>query len=671
MTLYDSSIDLQHDICDNDLHLYNQLINYFITSTSNFRYKPLIDEFYTHVIEKIQKQDTRFVAFSVFSVYTHRATYDILTRLRLVSHVPVVLGGRGLTTRPNLAILDSLSTIEKISNFSDIIKKRSLADHMILGDGEDAIVDLLAGSYCAHDDTRHVAKRDALDYPFSNFDGLRLDQYQGLGGVKQLPVISSKGCVRSCDFCDVAAQMKRFQSKSGSRLAQEVIYLADRYDITEFTLADSIANGNMKSLTEFCEKLATHNATSGPAKQITWSGNWICRPPDAIKQHFYDLMARSGCRSLTVGAEHASNQVLAAMDKKTVVEGLQFDLDQFDRTGIKAVLNLIVGHWSEEFDDFVKLYDFLLAQGRYIANGTINAFHTSIYGALDNTPSVDHANSNQLIRADDNFTMLWYTKKNPKSTIKIRLARWLILMELYTVLNFSKTEHWHMLQNLLHRIKDSRLAWEEFFDQSVVDNDNHVTCKQTLDFMDTHHMYFMESLKSLFPNTSMQLTVDAFHCNGAPSLYVQLNGHDLYRADLDAGCSKISIDIPNNFSSESVLEIGMTKKNSEDTLIDQYGNILQEKKILITALEMDTIDIYRDADYFYHQIEYLEHGCRRTPAPGFFINDSSLKIKFQGAFWQHYLSSKQAPTWRIDEEKRKQVPELVAELKSLINGLKY
>ena len=160
MTLYDSSIDLQHDICDNDLHLYNQLINYFITSTSNFRYKPLIDEFYTHVIEKIQKQDTRFVAFSVFSVYTHRATYDILTRLRLVSHVPVVLGGRGLTTRPNLAILDSLSTIEKISNFSDIIKKRSLADHMILGDGEDAIVDLLAGSYCAHADTRHVATRD-------------------------------------------------------------------------------------------------------------------------------------------------------------------------------------------------------------------------------------------------------------------------------------------------------------------------------------------------------------------------------------------------------------------------------------------------------------------------------------------------------------------------------
>ena len=671
MQLYDSNIDLQWTICNNDQQLYNKLVNYFTVPSPNFEYQPEIDRFYAHVIEKIQQQKTRFLAFSVFSVYTHRATYDILNKLRPITRTPIVLGGRGLTTRPNLSIIDSLTPFEKLSNFSDVIKKRELADYLILGDGEDVIIDLLDGTYSAYNLTHHVAQKTSLDYPFSNFDGLHLDKYQGLGGVKQLPVISSKGCVRSCDFCDVAAQMKKFQSKSGSRLAQEVIYLADRYDITEFTLADSIANGNMKSLTEFCAKLAEHNATSEPAKQITWSGNWICRPPDAIKQHFYDLMARSGCRSLTVGAEHASNRVLEAMIKKTVVEGLQFDLAQFYRVGIKAVLNLIVGHWSEEFDDFVKLYDFLLAQGRYIANGTINAFNTSIYGALDNTPSVDHANSNQLIRADDNFTMLWYTKKNPKSTIKIRLARWLILMELYTVLNFSKTEHWHMLQNLLHRIKDSRLAWEEFFDQSVVDNDNHVTCKQTLDFMDTHHMYFMESLKSLFPNTSMQLTVDAFHCNGAPSLYVQLNGHDLYRADLDAGCSKISIDIPNNFSSESVLEIGMTKKNSEDTLIDQYGNILQEKKILITALEMDTIDIYRDADYFYHQIEYTEHGCRRTPAPGFFINDSSLKIKFQGTFWQHYLSLQQAPTWRIDEEKIKQVPELVAELKSLINGLKY
>ena len=152
-------------------------------------------------------------------------------------------------------------------------------------------------------------------------------------------------------------------------------------------------------------------------------------------------------------------------------------------------------------------------------------------------------------------------------------------------------------------------------------------------------------------------------------LFIKFNGKDLYRADMDQGSSTIMLDLPNDFDSTSVVEIGMTNKDAGDTVIDGFGNILQDKKILITGLEMDTVDVFQDADYFYHQIEYTEHGRRRTPAPGFFINDSSLKIKFRGTFWQHYLSLQQAPTWRIDEEKRKQIPELVAELKSLINGL--
>ena len=108
MKLYDSNIDLQYDICGNDLDLYNKLVNYFITSTSDFQHQNLIDRFYIHVIEKIKRQNTRFLAFSVFSVFTHRATYDILTRLRPQVNVPIVLGGRGLTTRPNLSILNFL-----------------------------------------------------------------------------------------------------------------------------------------------------------------------------------------------------------------------------------------------------------------------------------------------------------------------------------------------------------------------------------------------------------------------------------------------------------------------------------------------------------------------------------------------------------------------------------
>lgn len=665
---YDSNIDLQWEICNNDLDLYNSLFSYFFLPQTDYPHQDLIDRFYDHVIDKIQQQDTRYVGISVFSVYTHKAVFDMLTRLKSKITVPIVLGGRGLSTRSNLSILDQLSASEKLLNFSDIVKRRDLAEHIIIGDGEDALVSLLHGNRPDIGGVHHVAASPTLDYPFSNFDDMELDKYNGVGGTKQIPVISSKGCVRACDFCDVAAQMAKFQSKDGVRLAEEVIYLADRYGIFEFAMADSIVNGNMKSLTRLCERLAEYNATAD--KKITWSGNWISRPPNAIKPPFYDLLAASGCSTLTVGAEHASNRVLEAMHKKTVVEGIYFDLEQFDRVGIKAILNIITGHWSEHFDDYMELYDFLIKQGRYIANGTIPTFQTSTFSTLDKTPAVDHSHVTGLVRADDNFTLLWYTKKNPNSTIKIRLARFLPLIEYYYHLQISMRNNWNWLKILTSKIDQSSDSWEEFFGKNI-DPDTFEVCQESLDFMENHLTYMEDAARRFFPTMPLKLRVNASCYNGSPRLFVKYNGAIIYDQDLTEGLHDIEFELNNVFDRDSCLEVGMTGKHPHDTQIDEQGNIVKDKCIVLEKLELDTVDVVKDYNFFYHQLEYLEGDKVSGSKQGFFLNDSSLRITYRAPFWKHYLSTNNSSSWFLEKNKRAEMQELFTTLKAKIRKLKY
>lgn len=671
MKTYDSNIDLQWEICGNDIDLYNNLFSYFFLTQENYQHQNLIEKFYDLVVDKIQKQDTRFLAFSVFSVYTHKAVLDILKCLQKINDIPpIVLGGRGLNTRSNLSILDELTASEKLLNFSDIIRRRNLADHIIIGDGEDALVNLLNGGRPDLGNIHHVASSAGLDYPFSNFDDMDLDKYNEIGGVKQLPVVSSKGCVRACDFCDVAAQMVKFQSKDGVRLAEEVIYLSNRYGVLEFAMSDSIANGNMKSLTKFCEKMAEYNAKVSSDKKISWAGNWISRPPGAIKPHFYDLLAASGCASLTIGAEHASNKVLESMQKKTVVEGISFDLEQFNRVGVSSALNIITGHWSEHFDDYMQLYDFLIKQGRYLANGTLSTFRTSTFNTLDKTPAVDHINLTGLMRADDNFTILWYTKKNPKSTVKIRLARFLTIIELYYQLQVSDSNHWNEMKILISRIEQSTDTWDEFFSKTV-DPDSFEVCHESLDFMETHNSYFKDALKRFYPMMPLKLKVNAFRCNTLPRLFIKYNDKTLYDKEIDEGINEINLELINDFDRESSIEIGMTNKGPNDTIVDEKGNIIEDKKIMIESFELDTVDVFNDQRFFYHHTEYEENGEKiSTSRPGFFLNNSVLRIRYWAPFWKDYLSLNTS-SWFIEEEKKAEMEQLFLDLKSKIRKLKY
>jgi len=349
---HDFNVDIHKIFCESKSEKYQDLQNYWIAEGPHSQeLHNHVKQIYDYIIDWLAQYSTKFIGISVFSVWTHIATWEFCNRVKeRYPNWKIVLGGKGLTTGPYINFWSKLTKIEKLMQFHEIIMKKKLVYHTILGDAEDSLLEFLNGKLYSPD-FWNTTSNITLSYPFSNFDDYDFDNYKGIASRLMIPVISSKGCVRSCDFCDVSSNFSKFQSKNGTRLAEEIIYLSQKYNRNEFVLSDSIANGNMKALSECLIEIAKYNDSLTDNK-IKISGNWISRPPNSIKPEFFNLMIKAGFNHVTIGAESGSDKVLKAMDKKTTVDGLFYELNHMRDVGIGAIINNIVGHCLKSFQIF-------------------------------------------------------------------------------------------------------------------------------------------------------------------------------------------------------------------------------------------------------------------------------------------------------------------------------
>ena len=651
---HDFTLDLKNQFCNGDVTQFEQIQSYFISVTDQNYNQPLVSAYYDYIVDIIEQTPARFLGISVFSVWSHKSTFELCQRVKSkLPGIKIVLGGRGLGVKAHLSLFPHLTSTERLLTFDQILIKRRLADISIIGDAEDAIIDLLAG----RDDQIqpvNIPSQNNLEYPFSSFDDYRLDQYMGISGSVQLPVISSKGCVRSCDFCDIGAHFDRFRSKQGSRLAQEIIHLSQRYNIYRFAFTDSIANGNMKSLLECCTLLAEHNLTQPDNQKIRWAANWICRPPNSIKPSVFDLLAASGCEHLTIGVEHGSDRVLEAMNKKTTVAGLYYELEQLHRVGIQAGLNQVIGHWSEQPDDFLEHIDMLMRLGPYYANRTVqNIALGAGFQVLKNTPAADNIEISGLITTDDNFSYLWYSTKNPNLTLKVRMARlytmYRMALSLNIAIGFPQTRLLEVYNNLLDVVK----SWEKFHTQHV--DHTVISPCPTLSLIDNVDNYVDQRIKELFPCTTIVINLVAESYNGDPRLGIRYNGLLLYHRTLPPGHHELSFDVPYTYPAAGTrLEIFLDNKMQFDTQVDEQGNILQDKNIRFDKLVIDRVNLLGDGNFFYDHGKYFENAQQLdTPIPGLFGN-SSIVFEFQEPFWRHYLANISGTLdYQLNSEKEK------------------
>jgi hypothetical protein len=398
-------------------------------------------------------------------------------------------------------------------------------------------------------------------------------------------------------------------------------------------------------------------------QQIRWTANWICRPRNSIKPEFFDLLKQSGCKHLNIGAEHGSDRVLQSMNKKTDVDGFFYEAEQLNRVGIQFGYNNVVAHWSEEYEDFLELIKMWVHTGKYIANRSVSALNLTLFSALDNTPATNTTNLNQLVKAEDNFTLLWYSKTNPTLTLKTKLIRFLILLEITLYLNLPVEHIVSKLKTINNYIdNDEQIVKYNHFFENQIDPNINTECVKTSNLSKNVKVYIDDLLSTLYPTTDLTLMFDAESMNGSPCLQIIHNNNIVYEQEAADGGHTVSLTLTNNFKDTNNLTFRLTNKNQFDTLVDDQGNILKDKCIKFQKIILDGVDLLSQNVEFYYA---------NNNSPGLFSSNQNIAVSYDGPFWAHFL--KNTPNYANWHEKRNvdQMIQMIQQLKQKINLLKY
>jgi len=403
----------------------------------NISERQVIDQFIAESAQKILDFSPSYIGLSVFSSFTHKSTYLLCSKLKeLDPTVKIVLGGRGVdvpVTQVKVDLELKKSINDMFTPFYRYLIDNQLADYYIIGDGEEAIVELLEGTLNQTNGSRQVA--DIYTVPTPNFDDYQLNEYAG--SIPSIPITGSKGCVRACEFCDVAKQFGRYRYRTGRDVANEIIELHNKYHISEFFLNDSLVNGSLSAFVEFLEVLSAYN--NQHTDQISWNGQYITRPAGQTPIRVYELLKSSGAHDLIIGAESGSNAVLKTINKKTTVEDLFDELALFSKYGINCRLNIISGYWSETWDNFLETVKMFKDLYPYVMDGTVISMAIGFPLVLyDRTPLYDKRAEYgiHLGPTANDAAHSWYSDLNPRLTLKERYYRKLILEKVAIALQY-------------------------------------------------------------------------------------------------------------------------------------------------------------------------------------------------------------------------------------------
>ena len=431
----------------------------------------LIDTWIELSVQKLAEYNPDWIGISVFSYWSHKASMLLCAAIR--QHMPdarILLGGRGVTSTlfgpDRKSYLDAIAqadlpTATEHTYYREWMLSAGLADAVIEGDSEQAIRNWLNHSVKAVSVYADINDIRMNEIPYSDFDDYDLAGYPW-HHERALPLSGSKGCVRACTFCDVPKIWPKFIFKDGRHIADEMVYLNQKYQAKEFYVTDSLANGSMVAYMEFLNKIAEYKDSDKIQADVVWTGHYITRPRHQIPEEMYPLMARTGAQGLGIGVESGSDRVRTEMKKKFSTEDLDAEMEQFSKHGITAVLLFFSGYPTEHWNDFMDTIRMFHRYQCYAADGTLQKISLGTpYQFAYDTPVEDLTSEYGMTIGD--FGDLWYAAVNPELHYLERVRRRMIMQEVCCYLNLPVSRNYYELLFMMNTVKSKREEIMQFF----------------------------------------------------------------------------------------------------------------------------------------------------------------------------------------------------------------
>jgi radical SAM superfamily enzyme YgiQ (UPF0313 family) len=210
--------------------------------------------------------------------------------------------------------------------------------HIIKGDAEEAIPNLLITlknkqpiincnqvSYAKHLVVNEIANIDNLHFPHRYVEEnakISLRRKDKTKSQKTLPIITSRGCIYSCDYCvSGSLSKKKFHKRSCQNIIDEMRTLRDEYSTTDIIFYDDCFFHDLQTVNDdiisFCSLLLEQNINMN--WQIELRSDLVL----SIDESSIDLLEKAGCRQINIGIEKTTDKMLRSIGKNSSVIGLR------------------------------------------------------------------------------------------------------------------------------------------------------------------------------------------------------------------------------------------------------------------------------------------------------------------------------------------------------------
>jgi radical SAM superfamily enzyme YgiQ (UPF0313 family)/glycosyltransferase involved in cell wall biosynthesis len=260
--------------------------------------------------------------------------------------IPVVVAGSDATDHPE-AYLDGGATC------------------VIVGEGERTLTEvisalreapgapLLVAGVCWRDATGTLirtgprqALRDLDRLPRPAWDLINVEPYRALWqkrhGMFSMPVSTTRGCPYQCNWCAKPLYGQRYAVRSPGAVADEIAWLDSTYHPDHLWITDDIFGLQPGWIDAFASALE--------ARHVRVPFKCLMRA-DQVSPSVVHALERAGCRTVWLGAESGSQQVLDAMDKGIRVAHIEDASGLLQAAGIEVGFFLQFGYPGETHAD--------------------------------------------------------------------------------------------------------------------------------------------------------------------------------------------------------------------------------------------------------------------------------------------------------------------------------
>ncbi|MBU1912188.1 MAG: B12-binding domain-containing radical SAM protein [Candidatus Omnitrophica bacterium] len=377
--------------------------------------------------DKIISFDASFIGFSTTAFASAPFMNAILPiiKSKINDRAIIIVGGAGTNYQEARSLL-----------------RKDLIDYFIIGEGEFPLLCLLKDlqdSKTVQTDSNYIIWKDKTqdnavclkasrdntinidDIPFPTFEEFDLNCYTQKD---LLPLIGSRGCVRSCVFCCDAPLKKPYRCRSPEKVVEEIEHHVKMYNRKRFEFSDLLINGDLKFLDKFCDLLIDMDL------DICWGGQAAVRRDMDI--NLFRKMKKAGCGGLTFGCESFSNNVLKLMHKGMTSEAAKETFIKAKEAGMLVEINLIVGFPGEEEEDIDETIKFIKENAKQIDK--INSLN--ICTICPGMYIYEHLEKYNIDKSTLTDLYAWYNK-NLSNTIEKRVERHKKLMSVCSELNLK------------------------------------------------------------------------------------------------------------------------------------------------------------------------------------------------------------------------------------------